>query len=296
MLRYRADVKTLIYMVIITSLFFYLWNADDLSGWVWGILYTFHMLFAVSASVIAHNHNHLPIWKNKFLNVLQDNWITIFYGFPAWAWIPTHNKNHHRHVNTEPDYTRTWRLTEKNNLLTLLSYPSISGRYQQPALIKYMQSQWKNHRTQFWLCMLQVVVLLAWVGTGLAIDWYKAVIYMLIPQQFSLFSVLVFNYVQHIHADELSEYNNSRNITGKMLNFCLFNNGYHTAHHQKAGLHWSELPEEHRRIAHHIKPELNEVSFFGFLIKTYILGIFMPSMRTRNMRLSRIQNQETATA
>ena len=58
------------------------------------ILYAWSLFMAVSVAVIAHNHNHVPIWRSRFLNTLTDYWLTLFYGFPAFGWIPTHNKNH----------------------------------------------------------------------------------------------------------------------------------------------------------------------------------------------------------
>ena len=51
-------------------------------------------------------------------------------------------------------------------------------------------------------------------------------------------------------------YNHSRNHIGRVLNWCLFNNGFHTAHHMRPGLHWSELPDFHREIAANIHPRL----------------------------------------
>jgi fatty acid desaturase len=105
--------------------------------------------------------------------------------------------------------------------------------------------------------------------------------------------VLIFNYVQHIHADEESEFNHSRNITGPVLNFILLNNGYHTAHHISPGIHWSQLKEKHEAIAGKIDPRLNERSFLWFLFRTYILGAFLPSCRTQNMRFERMQKSTT---
>ncbi len=293
MLRHKADRKTVVYMVLTTAVFFYLWNSENLNPFGWAALYVIHLGFAVSASVIAHNHNHVNMWKSKFMNVFQDNWTTIFYGFPVWAWIPTHNRNHHRHVNTEPDYTRTWRFTESNNIATLLSYPSISGRFQMPALKQYLKNQYQNHRGNFWLCILQIVTLVVWVAGGLILDWKKAILYIILPQQLSTFAVLIFNYVQHIHADELSEFNHSRNFLGKFLNFHLLNNGYHTAHHMKASTHWSELPAEHAKIHDKIDPRLNEKSFWGYIFRVYILGAISPKYSTYNFRMARKSNRNS---
>ncbi len=286
MLKYRADLKSLLYMAVTTVLFFYLWTAESFNIF----LYLWYLFMAVSVSVMAHNHNHLPMWKAKTMNVLTDWWITCFYGFPIFAWTPTHNQNHHKFVNKEPDYTKTYRYSEKNNLLTFLTYPSISGYFQQSALAIYLKDRYKKNKTTFWLCIAQIVILLIWVGTFFFLDWKKALIYVIAPQQFSVFSVLIFNYIQHVHADEESDYNHSRNITG-ILNFFLFNNGLHTAHHLKANLHWSLIPEEHKKIEHLIDPALNEPSFWGYIFRVYILGMFGKRFRTTSLRLKRIERE-----
>jgi beta-carotene hydroxylase len=285
MLKEKADIKSVCYMLLTTTLLVVLWNLGAaMPNWQWTVLYVALLLMSVSVAVMVHNHKHVPMWRNRTMNVLTDNWLTVFYGFPVFSWVPTHMHNHHRHVNTAPDYTRTWRYTERNNIFTLLSYPSISGMNQQPPVRAYYMAQWKTDRTKFWLLTLQWASLVVWTAAALLLDPWKAVLYVIIPQQVSLFSVLIFNYVQHIHADETDEYNNSRNITGWVLNTFLLNNGYHTAHHLYPGLHWSKLPQKHKEIAHRIDPSLNELSLWGFLFRTYIFGAVFPSLRTKNMR------------
>jgi fatty acid desaturase len=233
------------------------------------------------------------MWQSKVLNVLTDWWLTVFYGFPIFAWIPTHNKNHHRFNNREGDDSITYRVSEKNNFLTLISYPTISGYYQQKAIMNYLKEMKANNKEKFWVCISQYAILILWVAAALIIDWQKALLFVIIPQQVSLFSVLIFNYVQHVHADEMSEWNHSRNYTG-FLNFLLFNNGYHTIHHQKAGLHWSKSPEAHKEIEHNIDPILLERSFWWYIVRSYFLSIFIPKFRTKSMRLERIRKEENA--
>jgi beta-carotene hydroxylase len=286
MLRYKADLKTLAYMGITTALFVLQWAVIGFNV----IIFIIYLFFSVAVSVITHNHNHLPIWKSKFLNTLTDNWLTIFYGYPIFAWKPTHNKNHHKLNNREGDYTITYRFSEKNNLVTLLTYPAISGYYQQKAIRKYLKEQYSSNRSNFYLCVLQYVVLVVWTVAFLLIDWRKALLFVIIPQQVSLFSVLIFNYVQHVHANEESEYNHSRNFVGG-LNFFLFNNGYHTIHHDKAGVHWSMVPEEHKKIEHLIDDSLKERSFWWYIIRAYILSLFIPKYKTNSMRLDRLNNR-----
>ena len=288
-LKENADIKSLIYIFITTALF--------ITQWMWiGVnpfIYTWFLFMSVTVAVMTHNHNHLPMWRSKFPNLLTDWWLTVFYGFPIFAWIPTHNKNHHRFNNRAGDDSITYRLSEKNNFLTLISYPTISGYYQQKAILNYLKDMKANNKEKFWICISQYIVLVLWLASALLIDWEKALLFVIIPQQVSLFSVLIFNYVQHVHANEESEWNHSRNFTG-FLNFLLFNNGYHTIHHHKAGLHWNKVPEAHKKIEHNINPILLERSFWWYIIKSYFLSIFIPKFRTNSMRLERMREEEKA--
>jgi len=288
-LKYNADIKSLIYIFITTTLF--------IAQWLWiGVnpfIYTWYLFMAVTVAVMTHNHNHLPMWRAKTMNLFTDWWLTVFYGFPIFAWIPTHNKNHHRFNNREGDDSITYRASEKNNFLTLISYPTISGYYQQKAIAVYLKELKANNKEKFWICISQYAVLALWIAAALIIDWEKALLFVIIPQQVSLFSVLIFNYVQHVHADEESEWNHSRNYTG-FLNFLLFNNGYHTIHHHKAGLHWNNVPEAHKEIEHNINPILLERSFWWYIIRSYILSLIVPKFRTKSMRLERIRKEEIA--
>lgn len=286
-LKDNADVKSIIYVIITSAMF--------IAQWMWlGVnpfIYTWFLFMSVAVAVMTHNHNHLPMWRSKVLNVLTDWWLTVFYGFPIFAWIPTHNKNHHRFNNREGDDSITYRVSEKNNFLTLVSYPTISGYYQQKAIFVYLKEMKANNKEKFWISISQYVVLVLWIGVALLIDWEKALLFVIIPQQVSLFSVLIFNYVQHVHADEESEWNHSRNFTG-FLNFLLFNNGYHTIHHQKAGLHWNKAAQAHKEIENNIDPILLERSFWWYIVRSYILSIIIPKFRTNSMRLERIRKEK----
>ena len=231
MLKNKADIKSLVYIFITTLLLIIQWLFLGVNTFI----YTWYLFMSVAVSVMTHNHNHLPMWQSKTLNTLTDWWLTVFYGFPIFAWIPTHNKNHHRFNNRGGDDSITYRVSERNNFLTLITYPTISGYYQQRAIFGYLKDLKANNKEKFWLCISQYVILFLWIAGALLLDWQKALLFVIVPQQVSLFSVLIFNYVQHVHANEESEWNHSRNFTG-FLNFMLFNNGYHTIHHHKACL------------------------------------------------------------
>src|SRR5690606_17778209 len=95
-------------------------------------------------------------------------------------------------------------------------------------------------------------------GVGLGLTVYAFT--LLFPAIVSLWTVMTFNYDQHVHTDPWSRYNHSRNFVSPVLNFLLFNNGYHTVHHENAARHWSLAKEEHEKIKHLIDPSLNQKS------------------------------------
>ena len=288
MLRYKADRRAVAYMLITTALLVVQWNLESFNPF----LFALAMFMAVAVAVMAHNHNHLPMWRSSFMNTLTDYWLTLFYGFPAFGWIPTHNKNHHMLNNREGDYTITYRVSESNNIFTLLSYPTISSYNQQKPIRDYLKQLWGTDRTKFYLSFLQYIALAVFYVVLALIDWKKTLIYVFIPHQMALFSILIFNYLQHVHADEESEFNHSRNFISPILNALLFNNGYHTAHHEKAGVHWSKTPELHNKMyKDKIDPSLNERSFWGYLARTYVLAPFSKRFESHSMRLERMRKQ-----
>lgn len=271
-------------MVVTTAVFVLQWTVVGFHP----AMYVLYLFLSIAVTVIAHNHNHLPMFKGPLMNSLTDYWLTVFYGFPAFAWIPTHNMNHHRLNNKEGDYTITYRLTENNTLLMLLLYPTMSSYYQQKPIRDYLKNLWRGDRRKWALAAGQYAFLGIWIAAFLILDWQKALLYVIIPQQVGLFAVLVFNYVQHVHADEESVYNHSRNFTG-WLNLLLFNNGYHTVHHDRAGTHWSKTPEAHALVASKIDPALIERSFWWYILRVYFLAPFVPKFRTHSMRLERME-------
>ena len=87
MLKYKADRRSVCFMIITTGLLILLWQmGSSFNWWLWIPLYLFQLLMSVSVSVMTHNHKHLAMWKNKTMNVLTDNWLTMFYGFPVFGW------------------------------------------------------------------------------------------------------------------------------------------------------------------------------------------------------------------
>jgi beta-carotene hydroxylase len=288
-LRYRADIRTLMWTCVLAPGLVGLQYARP--DWVpylaWVSCY-----FAIASGIVAHNHNHSPTFKSKRANAIFGNWVSLFWGFPTFAWIPTHNLNHHKYVNTAGDATITWRFTNSHNALVAATYFFVSAFYQQGPTAEFLaKTKSKNPafyrrilgQYAFWAGGYVAAFVLAVVLHGWKTGGYVFLFSVAIPAVVALWTVHLFNYDQHVHTDPWSKYDHSRNFVSPVLNFLLFNNGYHTAHHENAGLHWSKLPEAHAKIADNVHPDLKQKSVWWYWFKQYVLAPFVPSLGTVQM-------------
>jgi beta-carotene hydroxylase len=289
MLRHRADWRTLLWaFVFFPAVGFAPYACPHVVPW----LLPLSLYFGFSAGVFSHNHNHCPTFKNRKLNAFYSAWLSVFYLFPTYVWIPSHNLNHHKFVNKAGDATITWRYSKKNTWLIASTYYFVSAFWQKPVLDEYVAKAKAGNRAVYrQIIVQQVTVVAAHLGLlllGVALRGLKGgflayAFGFLAPAFFANWSMIFINYIQHVHTDPWSEHNHSRNFVSKLGNWLVFNNGYHTAHHESAGLHWSKLAAAHAKIGHLVDPELNQSSIFGFCIKAYLLGIFDERFRTKQV-------------
>src|ERR1700742_652087 len=128
MLRHAADRRTALWAFVFFPIVgFAPYVEPRLIPWLLPV----SLYFGFCAGVFSHNHNHCPMFKNRKWNAFYSAWLSVFYGFPTFAWIPTHNLNHHKFVNTEGDATITWRFTNSHNVLVAETYFFVSSYYQQ---------------------------------------------------------------------------------------------------------------------------------------------------------------------
>ena len=276
MLHNRADYRTIAYMAVATLLPLVQWSADQFHP----PLFCASLVMAFTVSVMHHNHQHSPLWKWAWLNHATDFWFTLFQGHPGFVFGPSHRDNHHVHHNGALDYTRTWLKHDGNSLIGFIAHPVQFAVTILPLLLRHIAHLWRTAQRQFWMSAAHYMFLTTLMTLAFHSDWSKTVLFLLLPQLTALFFLLGSNYLQHAHTDGGSEWNHSRNFLG-LINPLCFNIGYHTAHHQNADLHWSELPAAHARIARHIDQRLIEPGFGRYCLRTFIAGPLLPHLRSQ---------------
>jgi fatty acid desaturase len=207
-------------------------------------------------------------------------WLSIFYGFPIFSWIPTHNLNHHRYQNGPGDATSTSKLGGHDNLLRLICYPTLSSRWQAPELKHYLLSLRSRRSPLYAWALAQCVAvplahlgfLTGYVGAhGLPKGVLVYAVVLLIPALFAPWSMMVINYLQHIDCDPSSPDNHSRNFVGLVQNWLVFEAGLHTVHHEHPGIHFSEYRALHDQRKGKIALHLKQRDIISFVIKRYLL-------------------------
>ena len=275
-LRFNADRRTLFWaLILFPALPALSYLEPELAPW----LLPLSLYLAYCAGVLAHNHNHTPVFRGKRQNSLYSAWLSFFYGCPLFVWIPTHNQNHHRYLNGPGDATRSSRLAPEDSSWAALSYPTRATIAQIPAIWRYTRAARLHHPARFRQIVLETatVVLGHSAAAGLALSLYGlgrgSLLYACalgIPALYASWAMMFTNYLQHVGCDHASADGHSRNFVSRWMNWLVFEAGYHTVHHEHAGTHWSAYPALHAARAARIAPELNESTLLGFCWRRYV--------------------------
>lgn len=289
-LRHHRDWQSLAYLATLPALAAWQW----VHGFSWP-LYALLLFLTLGIGVIHHNHTHLRMWRGRTANRVTDFYVTLLQGHPTFVFWPAHVANHHRHRHGPQDIARTYRFAggDTNHLIGYLLHPLQAGWVLYPLFIHWLVQLRRKGSGAFGYCAAQYGV---WLGSWallLAIDWQKALIFVIVPQLHGLHWLLATNYLQHAHADGRPEgapgdtpgrtLNYARNFEG-LVNPLLFNIGLHTAHHENPHAHWSELTRlHHTHYRDRVEPALNERGLVPYMLRVYLLGAVLPRFRSRSL-------------
>ncbi len=242
-LRHTADLRALGFLLVQTLLMAGLWTG------------TFHNIFAwyavawlaVIAANVKHNHMHRRIFRRALPNLLLDHWLGLMTGKTATSILTDHNIRHHGHPNGDDDLVRSSLVGYRSQWLNLLCFfPRVVwGLFVHKPFD--FRVWWGANRALFWRGLGEQFTLWSTFSLLLMLNWQATLLYVALPWLHGLWWILTFNLVQHQDLANEDPWQNSRNVTGRWFNWFFFNSGFHTAHHLRPALHWSELPAFHTR-------------------------------------------------
>lgn len=235
--------------------------------------------FSFLNTVVIHNHLHQGIFRSRRLNMAWRCVLSFGSLYPASANIPSHNLVHHHFDDDgQPDWAAPEIVGFRWHLLNLIHFPNVAGPNTFAGVRRWMATG--NRRDLAQQHLFENIAAFGLTGALLALDFWTTLFFIVIPQLYGARCILRINLIQHDGCDTKSEWNHSRNFVGRAFNWIMCNNGYHTIHHNRAGVHWSELDEAHRReVVPRIDPALNEPSMVLYLLRTFILRFDRPGRR-----------------
>ena len=230
-------------------------------------------------AVVIHNHLHKGIFKSRTLNRLFRGVLSFGSLYPASANIASHNLVHHHFDDDgQPDWAAPENSSFRWHLLNLLHFPNVVGPNTFEGVSRWAKTtRQRDFRRQYGI---EQAVAFGLTGALLAWDFWTALFFIVIPQLWGARGILRINLIQHDGCDVTSEWNHSRNFVGRAFNWVMCNNGYHTIHHNRAGLHWSVLADVHERECKgRVDPALDERSMIVYLLRTFVLRFERPRLR-----------------
>ncbi|MBV7485416.1 fatty acid desaturase [Bordetella sp. BOR01] len=282
-LRNGRDLQSLAYMVALPALAAWQW----IYGLHW-LPYGLMLFLTLGIGVVHHNHAHLRMWRRRAANRATDMALTLLQGHPTFVFFPAHAGNHHRHKHGARDLARTYRYGgDTNHLLGYLLHPLQAAWTLYPLFWRWL-GRLRRHRPGAWrYCLWQYAAWLGLWGGLLAANPGKALVLVILPQLHGLHWLLATNYLQHAHTDggpqRHARLSYARNFEG-LVNPLLFNIGLHTAHHEHARAHWSELTRLHaRHYRHRLDPALVEPGLVPYMLRVFVLGLAWPRCRSRTL-------------
>lgn len=256
-LRHTEDWRTLMFLGLLGVLFFLQWTGI-LRHWS---LFAATCVLSFVAYIVKHNHIHCRTFTNRIWNRGLDHILGFCTGQSTASVIPVHNERHHAQNHSEEDLVRSTLVNYRRNWLNLAVFP-----FRVVWLVRQTKSgditRWRRQKPELWRRVRQErLAIRLFLAVLLILDWKATLLYFGIPWLFGQWGIVTINLLQHQDCDHDSEFNHSRNITGRFANWLFLNNGFHTAHHLRPAMHWSRLPEFHvKYVQSNMRCELNQRS------------------------------------
>lgn len=254
--RYKEDRWPVFIVLALTLIDFILYftinNIAVLGG--------YYLLMILPKGVICawnHHHQHLFTFRHAALNRGLEFAYALHTGVTTHLWRLHHVLGHHLNfLDQEQDESR-WKRKDGSRM-GMVEYTL------NVALTAYTRGYGvgKKHPKQLKPFLIYTAITFFIVAI---LVWYKPVagiMLFVLPMVTSLLFTAYVTYEHHSGLDTENEFEASYNNLDPLFNRLTGNLGYHTAHHHKQGVHWSKLPELHKKIEDKIPANLYQNSIF----------------------------------
>lgn len=249
-LAHPRDRLPLVVLLSITALDFVLYLLVE----HWAILLGYWLVMMFPKAMIGawnHHHQHVATFRNAGLNRALEMCYALHTGLTTHAWLLHHNFGHHINYLDQSRDESGWKRSD-GSTMGVLEYTFTIALTAYPRAFRVGAKYPSQRRTFVIFGLLTLALVAALVGFRALPGLFLFVL----PMLSTLLLTCWVTYDHHAGLDADSAKHASYNIMNLWFNRLTGNLGYHTAHHMRPGLHWSELPEFHQRIKHTIPREL----------------------------------------
>lgn len=257
--RYKVDFISIAVVMATVSLQFFAY----LQGTGWWFMLPLVLLGVRQLHLIEHNHVHLSIFRQKFLNETIGYLFYLSNGVAVEVYDLHHVRNHHRYSQqwdgTNNDWSSTFGFKDTKYPHKPVSRWYYSVTFPLLALMHTLIEFLRNPGTPiFWSFLRSNVVFFAANAVMIYFNPLSWLLFFGLPILLVWGSLGNNNYTHHAGCD-METPHSSANVNLRFLyRHFGFNIGYHVAHHLKPTLHWSQLPKFHATHENQI-PEKNVI-------------------------------------
>lgn len=198
-----------------------------------------------------HHHQHLATFRRLWCNRALEIVYAFHTGITSNAWVLHHNLGHHVNYLDQTKDESGWK-DARGQTMSALRYTwtiAITG-YVRAYQVGRKHPKYQKTFVTVGTLVAAALALLLWNNP------FNGMMVFLIPMLCGYVITCWHTYYHHAGLDTTNPYEASHNVVHYWYNLFTGNLGYHTAHHVKPGLHWSQLPEFHATIAHRIPAKL----------------------------------------
>jgi fatty acid desaturase len=258
--RYSQDRLPVLAVLGLTALDFGLYFTVE-SWWVLSLYWVLSLLPKGVISAWNHHHQHSFTFHSPLLNRGLEVCYALHTGMTTHLWLLHHVLGHHLNYLNQPKDESGWQRKDGTTMGEIEYSVRISLTAYYRAFL--VGKRYPRHQRTF-LSFAALSFMLA--GTLVWFRPMQGLMLFVLPMCSTMLFTSWVTYDHHAGLDSKIPFEASYNTMNRWFNMLTGNLGYHTAHHYKQGLHWSQLPSLHETIKDKIPAHLYHRSTFDVLL------------------------------
>ncbi len=229
---------------------------------IWLLLIYFVVMIIPKGCICSwnHHHQHTKTFHSTFMNRILEISYALHTGVTSNLWLLHHVfGHHHNYLDQSRDESRWKRADGAMMGEWEYTFTVAATAYYRGYLVG------RRYPQHYRVHLIYTAVTVALTAALLVYQPLQAMILFVVPMALGLLITAWATYDHHAGLDSKEDFEASYNNMNPVFNFLTGNLGYHTAHHYKQGVHWSELPELHEQIKDRIPAELYRTSMWDLL-------------------------------